>query len=175
MPVPSLITDLSTTAATNSPAGSENVFPNLDDYLRAQAAFLASVRDNSGNGWVSPYLALAGGTLTGGVETTSSAATQVAGAITLNCNLSNVFASTLTASITSPTYSNAADGQTINWFITQGGVGSFTIAWSGVTAVKWPGGAAGVLSTAVGAVDLVVLTYRSSTGFWYANLSKGYA
>lgn len=67
MAVPSLITDLSTTAASNSPAGSENVFPNLDDYLRAQAAFLASVRDNSGNGWVSPYLPLAGGTMTGTV------------------------------------------------------------------------------------------------------------
>jgi hypothetical protein len=68
MPVPSLITDLSTTAATNSPAGSENVFPSLDDYLRAQSAFLASVRDNSGNGWVSPYLPLSGGTMTGSVS-----------------------------------------------------------------------------------------------------------
>ena len=67
MAVPSLITDLSTTPASNSPAGSENVFPSLDDYLRAQSAFLASVRDNSGNGWVSPYLPLAGGTMTGTV------------------------------------------------------------------------------------------------------------
>lgn len=57
MAVPTLITDLSTTPASNSPAGSENVFPNLDDYLRVQSAFLASIRDNSGNGWVSPYLA----------------------------------------------------------------------------------------------------------------------
>ena len=68
MAVPTLITDLSTTPASNSPAGSENVFPNLDDYLRVQAAFLASVRDNSGNGWVSPYLPLAGGTMTGSVS-----------------------------------------------------------------------------------------------------------
>ena len=63
MAVPTLITDLSTTPASNSPAGSENVFPNLDDYLRTQSAFLASIRDNSGNGWVSPYLPLAGGTV----------------------------------------------------------------------------------------------------------------
>jgi hypothetical protein len=68
MPVPTLITALSTTPASNSPAGSENVFPSLDDYLRAQSAFLASVRDNSGNGWVSPYLPLAGGTMTGSVS-----------------------------------------------------------------------------------------------------------
>lgn len=110
-----------------------------------------------------------------GAQTASVTATQSTGSITLDCNLSNVFATTLTASITAPTYSNAHDGQTINWFITQGGAGSFTVAWGGVTAVKWPGGTAGVLSTAVGAVDLAVLTYRSSTGFWYATLSKAFA
>jgi hypothetical protein len=82
MPVPSLITDLSTTPASNSPAGSENVFPSLDDYLRAQSAFLASVRDNSGNGWVSPYLPLAGGTMTGtvnGLQMASANGGQLAG------------------------------------------------------------------------------------------------
>jgi hypothetical protein len=82
MPVPSLITDLSTTPASNSPAGSENVFPSLDDYLRAQSAFLASVRDNSGNGWVSPYLPLSGGTMTGtvnGLQMASANGGQLAG------------------------------------------------------------------------------------------------
>lgn len=113
--------------------------------------------------------------IAGGAQTASVTATQSTGSITLDCNLSNVFATTLTANITAPTYSNPHDGQTINWFITQGGAGSFTIAWGGVTAVKWPGGTAGVLSTAVGAVDLAVLTYRSSTGFWYATLSKAFA
>lgn len=65
MPVPSLITDLSTTAGSNSPAGSENPFPDLDNHLRALYAFLASVRDNTGNGWATPYAALAGATMTG--------------------------------------------------------------------------------------------------------------
>lgn len=41
MPVPSAITDLSTTAASNSPAGSENVFPDLDNHLRAAYSFIA--------------------------------------------------------------------------------------------------------------------------------------
>lgn len=41
MPVPSAITDLSTSAAGNSPAGSDTVFPNLDDYIRALSAFIA--------------------------------------------------------------------------------------------------------------------------------------
>ena len=58
MPVPTLVTDLSTTLASNSPSGSDNVFPDLDNYLRAMSGFIASIRDNSGNGWVSPYLPL---------------------------------------------------------------------------------------------------------------------
>lgn len=56
MPVPTLFSDLSTTVASNSPSGSENVFPNLDDYIRFINAALASIKANSGNGWVSPYL-----------------------------------------------------------------------------------------------------------------------
>lgn len=68
MAVPTLITDLSTTAASNSPSGSENVFPNLDDYMRATSAFIASIRDNSGNGWVSPYAAKASPTLSGKIQ-----------------------------------------------------------------------------------------------------------
>jgi hemin uptake protein HemP len=45
MTVPSVITDLSTTAALNSPLGGEDVFPQLDNYLRAHAGFIAELRD----------------------------------------------------------------------------------------------------------------------------------
>jgi len=41
MAVPTSITDLSTTASSNSPAGTEAVLPNLDNYLRAHASFIA--------------------------------------------------------------------------------------------------------------------------------------
>ena len=41
MPVPTAITDLSTTAAANSPAGSDPIRPDLDNYLRALSAFIA--------------------------------------------------------------------------------------------------------------------------------------
>ncbi len=44
MPVPTLITDLSTTAASNSPAGSESARGTVDDYLRAHASFIAKTR-----------------------------------------------------------------------------------------------------------------------------------
>lgn len=43
MPVPSTIGSLSTTASSNSPAGSESVFPDLDGYLRSLSAFIAQL------------------------------------------------------------------------------------------------------------------------------------
>jgi hypothetical protein len=56
--VPTVITDTSSTAASNSPAGSENVFPNLDDYLRAHAKFIRDLYDGtltiSGKTFTSP-------------------------------------------------------------------------------------------------------------------------
>lgn len=49
MPVPTNITDLSTTAGSNSPAGTESIGTNADDYIRAHAAFIAALRDGSKN------------------------------------------------------------------------------------------------------------------------------
>lgn len=48
MPVPNSIDDLEPVPADNYPAGSEPVFPNLDNYLRAHAAFIAQLRDSQG-------------------------------------------------------------------------------------------------------------------------------
>lgn len=44
MPVPTVITDLSTTIGSNSPAGSESASGTIDDYLRAHAGFIAQTR-----------------------------------------------------------------------------------------------------------------------------------
>lgn len=107
-------------------------------------------------------------------HTAPVAVTFSATAMTVDCSLSNVFTTTFTANVTTaPSLSNAKDGQTINWFITQDGTGSRTMTWP--TSFKWPGGSAGVLSTAASSVDLLTATYRSSTGFWYASLSKAFA
>lgn len=46
MSVPASINDLSTTAASNPPAGSEPVFPQLDDHLRFGYSCIAYLRDN---------------------------------------------------------------------------------------------------------------------------------
>lgn len=46
MPVPSNLTDLSPVAGLNFPLGGEDVFPQLDNYLRAHAAFIAQLRQS---------------------------------------------------------------------------------------------------------------------------------
>lgn len=60
MAVPTVITDLNVVIASNVPAGSENVFPNLDDYIRALSAFIAQLNANKA--------ALAGAVFTGAVS-----------------------------------------------------------------------------------------------------------
>lgn len=116
----------------------------------------------------------AGGQLSGGTATTPVAVAFSAAAMAVNCALSNVFSTTFTANVTAaPTFSNLKDGQTISWFITQDATGSRTMTWP--TSFKWPGGVAGVLSTAAGSVDVLTATYRAATGFWYASLAKGFA
>ena len=112
--------------------------------------------------------------VSGFAATTPVAVAFSATAMTVNCALSNVFTTTFTANVTvAPTISSPADGQTINWFITQDATGSRTITWP--TSFKWAGGSAPTLSTAANSADLLVATYRSTTGFWYASLSKGFA
>lgn len=47
MPVPTLISQLSTTASLNSPDGAVDVPSSIDDYQRAHAAFIAQLRDRT--------------------------------------------------------------------------------------------------------------------------------
>lgn len=51
MPVPTSLATLSQTPGSNSPAGSDAVFPSLDDYLRETFADLARLRDGA-NSWL---------------------------------------------------------------------------------------------------------------------------
>lgn len=113
-------------------------------------------------------------TVVGAAATTPVAVTFSATAMTVTCTLSNVFRTTFTANVTvAPTISAPLDGQTINWYITQDSTGNRTMTWP--SSFKWPGGVAGVLSTAANSVDLLTASYRSSTGFWYATLTKAFA
>jgi hypothetical protein len=49
MAVPTVITDVNVSAASNSPAGSESIGTNADDYIRAHAAFIGQLRNGSKN------------------------------------------------------------------------------------------------------------------------------
>lgn len=116
---------------------------------------------------------IAGATFTGNAQTTPVVVTFSATAMAIDCALSNVFTIAMTANVTTAmTFSNLKDGQTINVFITQDATGSRTMTWP--ASFKWPGASAGVLSTGANDVDLLVATYRSATGFWYATLLKDF-
>lgn len=93
---------------------------------------------------------------------------------TLDLSASNVHKLTMTGNVLASGWNitNPYDGQTFNLFITQGS-GPFTLAWP--TSFKWAGGSAGAISTANGAVDLLVGTYRADTGFIYVTIGKAFA
>lgn len=117
---------------------------------------------------------IVGTTITGNAQTTPVAVTFSATAMAVDCALSNVFTVTMSGNVTTaPTFSNLKNGQTINWFITQDATGTRTMTWP--ASFKWPGGSAGVLSTGANDVDLLVATYISATGFWYATLLKDFS
>ena len=141
-------------------------------------AFTGAISGAALTNYLAAPAAIGGTTPAGGrftyAHTAPVAVTFSATAMAIDCSLSNVFTTTFTANVTTaPTFSNLKDGQTVNWFITQDSTGSRTMTWP--TSFKWPGGSAGVLSTAANSVDLLVATYRAATGFWYASLSKGFA
>jgi hypothetical protein len=96
-------------------------------------------------------------------------------AFTIDFRNSNVQTLTMTGNVASGgwTLSNPLSGQTVNMLISQDGTGSRTLGWP--SSFKWPLGVAPTVSTAASAVDLLTLTYHSSTGHYYATLLKGFA
>lgn len=73
MPIPSVITDLSTSAASNSPSGSDSPVDG-DNFLRSHAAFIAQLRDGTGlTGLADTDLTASGDALVGVKRTATSA------------------------------------------------------------------------------------------------------
>jgi hypothetical protein len=115
----------------------------------------------------------AGGTATGGTDSTDLEIEAVSGsALTIDYSLAQRWHVTLTANCTL-TISNPPASDT--WgelliVLVQGGVGSFTVTWP--AAVDWPdtdgtgGGAAPTLHTAVGAQDVVTLVTIDGGTTW---------
>ena len=85
MPVPSSISDLSTTAGSNSPAGTDPIGTDADNYIRAHAAFIAQLRDGSKNleagTATAPSLAFTGDTNTGIYSSSSDVLAFTAGGV----------------------------------------------------------------------------------------------
>lgn len=76
-----------------------------------------------------------------------------------------------TISITGPT---AGQGWSVTFILRQDGTGSRTVSWPAGTV--WPGGSEPTLSTAAGAIDIVVLMTVDGGTEWFGSLAgKGFA
>jgi hypothetical protein len=91
--------------------------------------------------------------------------------IVTDASLSNVFSVTLAGNRTLDNPTNLVDGGTYSWIITQDGTGSWTLAYGAL--FKWPGGTVPVLSTAIGAVDLITAIYNGT--ILAASINKAFA
>jgi hypothetical protein len=110
-----------------------------------------------------------GSVFTKSIRETRTAPTISAGALTLDCSASSVFAVSLNANITTLTLSNppvAGYGYTMLLQFTADGTAR-TVTWP--AAVKWPSGAAPTLTSANGKVDIFTLTTHDGGTNWYAS------
>jgi len=104
-----------------------------------------------------------------------STLSSTAGAVTIDCSVSNSFAITLTENITSISIVNPpASGRygQLRIRITQG-AGAYTVTWP--ASVKWPGATAPVISIAAGAIDLIILETDDAGTNYFGNFNQGYA
>jgi hypothetical protein len=85
--------------------------------------------------------------------------------VPVNAQLGNAFNLTLTASTaTLANPSNAVDGQVIRFRITQGGSGSYTLAYG--NAYSFGAAGAPTLSTSAGDADILAFEYVGSLQLW---------
>ena len=112
------------------------------------------------------------------VKTDTSPVTALsiaAGVVNIDLSLGNYFTLTLTANVTSITFTNApAAGRGITYAvqITQG-AGPYTVAWP--ASFKWEGGTPASVSTANGAVDVLAVTSFDQLTTQRATLAKAWA
>jgi len=154
MPIPTSFADLSTTVASNSPSGSDNVFPDLDNYLRFINAALASIQANSGNGWTSPYVvgSFASPTAIGsGTASTGRFTTLQSTGLTTAASLSVTTTSTFTGVATFTGIPTGAG--LVSRFSAPGPIGDVTQStgqFTTCTATTFSGSGAGLTSVPAG-------------------------
>lgn len=106
---------------------------------------------------------------------TVSALSIAAGVVNIDLSLGDYFTLTLTANVTSITFSNPpGSGKGASKFIEiVQGSGPYTVAWP--ASFKWAGASAGAVSTANGALDGLAITTINNTTAWLATLAKAFA
>ena len=104
-------------------------------------------------------------------QNVASVALTFANPLNTDATLGNAFHTTATSNFTMNFPTGLVSGGTYLWRIQQDATGSRIITWSGNW--KWPGGVAGVLSTAANAVDLLTAYYDGTN--LLCTLQKAYA
>lgn len=87
-----------------------------------------------------------------------------ASTITINAPAGNSFRVTLTGNPTLANPVSPAEGQQIEFWLTQDSTGSRTVTWGG--AFNFGGGSPPTLSTAAGATDVVGFSWNANLGIW---------
>lgn len=110
--------------------------------------------------------------LAGASSDAVSVLTTSAGVVNIDCALGTYYTLTLTANVTSITFSNlpaAGHGTSKIIWITQG-AGPYTVAWP--ASFKWKGGVAGTVSVVNGQRDTLGLTSLNSGTAWDAVIAN---
>lgn len=113
--------------------------------------------------------------LAGAGSSTVTALAIAAGVVNIDCSLGDYFTLTLTANVTSITFSNLpGSGKGASKFIEfVQGAGPFTVAWP--ASFKWAGGTVGSVSTVNATVDELAITTLNNGTAWKATLAKAWA
>jgi len=111
----------------------------------------------------------------GAADRSTVSALATSGSVGIDCSLGDYFTLDLAGNVSGFTFSNlpaSGHGASLMVRITQDSTPR-TVAWP--ASFKWAGGAAGVVSTASGAVDVLAITTFDAGTTWDATLAKAFA
>jgi hypothetical protein len=113
-------------------------------------------------------LTLSGALTFGANYTETRTSVTAASSTALNCSLGNIFSLTMSASISTLSFSNVpATGRaySMTLFVNQDATGGRTISWP--AEVRWPGGTAPTLTTTANKTDIITLVTHDGGTNWY--------